>query len=392
MTAGAMLWPGCRQAAPDVMRWMMTKRFPSLFFVAALAVLTGCSVERKVAASPPETVSGLHTVQLRQIELPDLLQATGTVRSWRTVPLAAQVMATVVAVNVREGDQVRRGQLLIVTDGSQFLASTNRSQAAQQATEHEIAAAQSDLDLARANFNRLQYLYDKDIISAREYDQAKAQLQSTTARLDLARANHDQAAATLNQDKILLSYTRIVAPFDGVVTERHVDPGALATPGMQLLTVEQLGHYRLEVTVDEGDLKYVRLGETVPVTLDAFSGGPLAGKIVQIVPAADPTSRSFTVKLDLPGNSGLHSGMFGRASFSRGNKQAITVPRSAVVERGQLQSVYVIGEKGVANFRYITLGPQMQDHVEVLSGLMPQETIITDPGGRDLAGKRIEVR
>jgi RND family efflux transporter MFP subunit len=371
---------------------MMTKRIPSLFFVAALAVLSGCSAQGNLAAVPAETVSGLHTVQLHEVAIPDLLQATGTVRSWRTAPLAAQVMATIVAVNVREGDQVRRGQLLIVTDGSQFLASTNRSQAAQQASEHEIAAAQSDLDLARANFNRLQYLYDKDIISAREYDQAKAQLQSTTARLDLARANHDQAAATLNQDKILLSYTRIIAPFDGVVTERHVDPGALATPGMPLLTVEQLGHYRLEVTVDEGDLKYVRLGEAVPVTLDAFSGGPLAGKIVQIVPAADPTSRSFTVKLDLPANSGLHSGMFGRASFSRGNKQAITVPRSAVVERGQLQSVYVVGERNLATFRYVTLGPQTQDHMEVLSGLMPQETIITDPEGRDLAGKRIEVR
>lgn len=370
----------------------MTKRFPSLFLIAALAVLSGCSAQRNLAAVPAETVSGLHTVQLHEVEIPDLLQATGTVRSWRTAPLAAQVMATVMAVNVREGDQVRRGQLLITTDGSQLLASTNRSQAAQQASEHEIVAAQSDLDLARANFNRLQYLYDKDIISAREYDQAKAQLQSTTARLDLARANQEQAAATLSQDKILLSYTRIVAPFDGVVTERHVDPGALATPGMPLLTVEQLGHYRLEVTVDEGDLKYVRLGETVPVTLDAFSGGPLAGKIVQIVPAADPTSRSFTVKLDLPASSGLHSGMFGRAAFSRGNKQAITVSRSAVVERGQLQSVYVIGEKSVATFRYVTLGPQTQDHVEVLSGLMPQETIITDPGGRDLAGKRIEVR
>jgi RND family efflux transporter MFP subunit len=160
---------------------------------------------------------------------------------------------------------------------------------------------------------------------------------------------------------------------------------------MPLLTMEQLGHYRLEVTVDEGDLKYVRLGETVPITLDALSS-PIAGKIVQIVPAADPASRSFTVKVDLPANAGLHSGMFGRASFSRGDKQAITVPRSAVVERGQLQSVYVIGERNIATFRYVTLGPQTQEHVEVLSGLMPQETIITDPGGRDLAGKRIEVR
>jgi RND family efflux transporter MFP subunit len=360
--------------------------------LAALAALSGCTTGRPVAASTPEVVSGVHTLRVQSSPVPDMVQATGTVRSWRTAPLAAQVMANVVAVKVREGDPVRRGQALVVMDGSQFRASADRGQAAVEAADHEIASAQSDLVLAQADFKRIDYLYQKDIISAREHDQAKAKLDSGAARLAMARANRDQAGSALEQNKILLGYTTVLAPFDGVVTERRVDPGALATPGTPLLTVEEAGHYRLEVTVDERDLKYVRQGASVPVEFDAFDGGPLPARVVQIVPAADPASRSFVVKLDLPANPGLRSGLFGRASFSRGEKQAITVPKSAVLENGQLQSVYVVGERNLATLRYVTLGPSADGRVEVLSGLMPGETIVVDPAGRELAGKQVEVR
>ncbi len=360
--------------------------------LAGMAALSGCSANRQVAASTPESVSGVHTFQVQPAAIADILQATGTVRSWRTSPLAAQVMANVAAVNVREGDSVRRGQTLLVMDSSQFRASADRAQAAVEAGDHEIASAQADLELAQADFKRIDYLYQKDIISAREHDQAKAKLDSGAARLALARANREQAASTLQQNKVLLGYTAVVAPFDGVVTERRVDPGALATPGMPLLTVEEAGHYRLEVTVDERDLKFVHQSESVPVSFDSFEGAPLPAKVAQIVPAADPASRSFVVKLDLPYNPALRSGLFGRANFSRGEKQAITVPRSAVVDRGQLQNVYVVGDRNLATLRYVSLGPGTGDRVEVLSGLTAGETVIADPAGREFAGKRIEVK
>ncbi len=372
---------------------MMVQTKLKLVLVAAAALaLSGCSTEPKVAASAPEIVRGLPTLQVRQSAIADIFQATGTVRSWRTAPVAAQVMANIISVNVREGDAVRRGQVLITMDASQYRASAERGQAALESAEHEIASAQSDLELAKSDYQRLDYLYKKDIISARDYDQAKAKVDSTTARLDLARANREQAAAALKQDRILLGYTSVLAPFDGVITERRVDPGALATPGLPLLTVEEAGHYRLEVTLDERDLKYAHLGDNIPVSLDSFDGPPLSGKIVQIVPAADPASRSFVVKLDLPANPGLRSGLFGRAAFGRGEKQAIVVPRAAVIDQGQLQSVYVLGENNIATLRYVTLGIVTNGQAEVLSGLTPDEKIIADAGGRDLSGKRIEVQ
>jgi membrane fusion protein, multidrug efflux system len=366
----------------------MKATFRILISVFGLAVLAGCSAQPKVAADGPQLEFGLHTLQVRQQPVPDVFQVNGSVHSWRTASLSPQVMANVEAISVREGDTVKRGQVLIQMDRSQFVTATERGQAA----DHEIAFAQAEMDLAKSDFQRLGILHQKDIISARDYDQARAKLDSSTARLELARANREQAAAALNNDKIQLGYTRILAPFDRIVTERRVDPGVLAAPGVPLLTVEEAGNYRLDVAVDERDLKYLDQGETVQVLFDALSAPPLSARIVQIVPAADPASHSFVVKLDLPHNAGLRSGLFGRAIFTRGEKQAIQVPRAAVLDRGQLQSVYVLGENNTAMLRYVTLGMQSGDHVEVLSGLMPSEVIVSDPGSRDLAGKHIEVR
>jgi RND family efflux transporter MFP subunit len=370
----------------------MKSSFEILISVFWLAVLAGCSAQPKVAADAPELEHGLHTLQVRQQSVPDVFQVNGSVHSWRTASLSPQVMANIEAISVREGDAVKRGQVLITMDRSQFATAVDRGQAAVQAALHEIASAQAETELAKTDFQRLGILHQKDIISARDYDQARAKLDSSTARLELARSNRDQVLAALNNDKIQLGYTRILAPFDGIVTERRVDPGVLAAPGVPLLTVEEDGNYRLDVAVDERDLKYLRQGDSVPVMFDALGAAPLSARIVQIVPAADPSSHSFVIKLDLPHHAGLRSGLFGRALFTRGQKQAIQVPRAAVLDRGQLQSVYVLGENNTAMLRYVTLGTQSGDQVEVLSGLMPSEVIVSDPGSRDLAGKHIEVR
>jgi RND family efflux transporter MFP subunit len=306
-------------------------------------------------------------------------------------------MGTITAVNVREGDAVRRGTVLVTVDDSQPRAAVDQSQAALSAAEHELAAAESELSLAQSTFSRLQTLYEKKSLSQQEYDEGRARLQSAEARRDTARASRAQSAAGLEQARTHLGLTRVLAPFDGMVTERRVDPGALASPGMPLLTVEAGGPYRLEASVDERDLSHVRMAEAVPVVIDALGDQPLIGKVAQIVPAADPASRSFTLKIDLPANKNLRSGIFGRAAFARGTRQAVFVPQSALTEHGQIQTVYVVGENSVATLRYITLGstapagPAEANSREVLSGLSPGEIIVAAPAGRDLAGKRIEV-
>jgi RND family efflux transporter MFP subunit len=181
------------------------------------------------------------------------------------------------------------------------------------------------------------------------------------------------------------------APFDGVVTEKKVDVGTLASPGMPLFTVEDPRLYRLEATVDEGDIALVRIGQPIPARIDAIDA-ELAGKVAQIVPAADSATRSFLIKIDLPTDKHLRSGLFGRARIPRGEKTSILLPRSAIVSRGQLQAIYVLDPAHIAALRYVTLGNIVGDQVEILSGLDGEEKLVADPGSQDLGGKKIEAK
>lgn len=364
----------------------------SFLVLAAIAGLSGCSGERPQAAPSPETVRNISVLAVHRANVPDLLEAVGTVRAAQTSDLASQMMGNIVEVRAREGDRVRRGDVLAVIDDSQPRAAADRATAALAAAEQQLVASDSDLALAAATLKRYQNLYEKKSVSPQEFDEVKARQQAALARRDMARAGQTQAKATLTQTRASLDYTRIRAPFDGVVTEKKVDSGTLASPGMPIFTIEDVRHYRLETTVNESDLRYVRTGQLVSVMIDVLDNVGLKGKVVQIVPAADPASRSFLVRIDLPADARLRSGLFGRAQFSRGERQSLLIPAAAVVERGQLQGVFVLGQSRVASLRYVTVGKPIGPEIEVLAGLQEGEQLVAKPGELDLNGKRIEAQ
>jgi len=287
---------------------------------------------------------------------------------------------------------VQRGQVLAVIDDSQPRAALDRATAADLAAREQLVGADSDLALAESTMKRYQNLYEKKSVSPQEFDEVKARQQAALARRDMAQAGQAQAQAALSQARTSLDYTRIRAPFNGVLTEKKADVGTLASPGLAIFTVEDVHRYRLEATVNENDLQYVRTGEQVAVAIDALGNEALKGKVAQIVPAADPASRTFLVKIEIPPDLRLRSGLFGRAQFSRGARQALLIPRSAVVERGQLQGIYVLDQNKVASLRYITLGKTSGAEVEVLAGIQDGERVVAKPGAVDLNGKRIEVQ
>jgi RND family efflux transporter MFP subunit len=159
---------------------------------------------------------------------------------------------------------------------------------------------------------------------------------------------------------------------------------------MPLLTVERAGAHRLEVAVEESRLPFLHVGDGVSVSLDALNR-QIGARISEIVPAVDSASRSFIVKIDLPAEGALRSGLFGRAAFDIGRRSVLTVPSSAVVERGQLQSVFVV-ENGRAHNRLVTLGETRGDLREVLSGLAAGETVVAPLLPELTDGSKVEVR
>jgi membrane fusion protein, multidrug efflux system len=352
-----------------------------------LSTLLGCSGEKKQVRMEREAVPNLVIVKVQTTTAPDAIESTGTVRAAESAQLSAQVLASVIAVNVREGDRVRKGQTLIVLDDAQLRAATDRASAAVAVAEKEIATANANYTLTEATLKRYQTLFDKKSASPQEFDEVKARYSAAQAQLETAHAGEAQARAALSEAKTMQSYTRLLAPFDGVIIEKRVEAGGLTLPGMPLLTLESTGHYRLEANVNEMDIAAVHVGMTAPVTIEAVATQPIEARVAQVVPAADSASRSFVVKLDLPDMPNLRSGLFGRVSIAKGNRRSMFIPRTAVLDRGQLQAVYVIGNDRVVNLRYVTLGRPRDDGVEVLSGIEPGEELVADPGERDLNGK-----
>jgi len=358
--------------------------------VAAVLGLSGCSTQRQAEVPSTETVSKASVLAVKPTSIPDVLEAVGTVRAAQTGDLASQMMGNIVEIRVHEGDRVSRGQVLAVIDDSQPRAAVDRAIAAELAAQQQLVAADSELALAESTLKRYQKLYEENVVSSQAFDEVKARQETNLARRDIAKAGQAQARAALKQAMTSLDYTRIRAPFDGVVTGKKADRGSFASPGMPILTVEDTRRYRLEVAVNEGDLRHVQTGGEVSIAIEALGDAELKGKVVEVVPAADPASRAFLVKVGLPTDTRLRSGLFGRAQFSRGEQQVLLIPRSAVVERGQLQGVFVLDQNKLASLRYVTLGKSSGSDIEVLSGLQGGESFVANPGERNLNSKRIE--
>jgi len=364
----------------------------SFVTLAGFVCLNSCSSKGAENVATPTVMRGIHVIQVKNQQLPDQVSAVGSVHSVESSTLAAQIMGTVLKVTVNPGDHVRAGDTLITIDAASLRADADRAHAAVAAGNSQTAVAESEARMAAATLKRYEDLREKKSVSPQEFEEVETRSHVASARLEMVRAQHDEAKAQESAANTKLSYTHLRAPFDGVVTERKVDPGALATPGAPLLTVEKSGRLRLEISVDESLLSAIRIGQSIPVIIDAIGSTSLAGKVVEIVPAADPSSHSFLVKIDLPSTQGLRSGMFGKAQLHRGSRTALLVPRSAIVTHGSLQGVYVVDENRIANLRYITLGNTFGEQVDLLSGLAAGETIIDTPGDQEFAGKRIEAQ
>jgi RND family efflux transporter MFP subunit len=362
----------------------------SLLAVLA-AIVAGCRGGEPASPAVVETMQA-RVVESKQQQVSLNIRSTGTVHARETAVVSAQVVGRIQQVLVREGDSVRAGQTMVVLDDAALRASANQAEAGVTAAQDEQVAAQTDATLAASTLERYRQLQTEKSVSPQEMDEVAQRAGAASARLEAVRAQTEAARAQESGAHTMLGYSRLVAPFAGVVTARMADPGTLASPGVPLLKVDQAGALQLQATVDESAIGAIHKGMKAQVAIDGASSADITGTVAEIDPAADPASHSFLVKIDMPASSQLRAGMYGTAEFTNGVRQAIVVPRSAVVSRGSLVCAYVLDANGIAQLRYLTLGAQQGNLVEVLSGISPGEKLVDDPTDRDLAGKRIEAQ
>lgn len=369
---------------------MKTLRAVLISFLLS-AAFTGCRHEAQdVHASA--TVTGLQIAEVRAAQISDAAPIVGTVEAKESASLSAQVIGRVTAVLVHEGEAVRAGQVLVRIDDAQARAGVDHAQSSVAAAEHYLDAAKSQAALAASTLARYQVLREQKSVSPQEFDEVSRRSEEASAQLAAAQANLEAQKASAGSAGTLAGYSTITAPFAGLVTARHVDPGALASPGVALVDIDRAGPLQLVVSVDESLLRNIEPGSPFVVSIPAISPDPVSARVAQIVPAADTTSHSFTVKIDLPASAYLRAGMYGTTSISSSTRNALFIPRSALVEHGTIHSIWVLDAQHVASLRYVTLGPEMGSNVEILSGVNAGEQIVLSPGDRELGGSRIEAR
>jgi RND family efflux transporter MFP subunit len=360
-------------------------------FAASAAMMAGCHSGESASPAAVQTMQA-RVVESQQQQVPLNVRSTGSVHARETAIVSAQVMSRIQQILVREGDSVRAGQTLVVLDDAALRASTDQAQAAVKVAQSEQAAAQTDAKLAASTLERYKQLQAEKSVSPQEMDEVSRRAEAAAARLEAVRAQTDAARAQESGARTMLGYTRLFAPFAGMVTARMADPGTMASPGAPLLQVDQAGALQLDATVDESAISTIHKGMEAQVEIDGGNATSLVGTVAEIVPAADPASHSFLVKIDLPSSSLLRAGMYGTAEFANGTRQAILIPRSAVVMRGSLASAYILDGQGIAQLRSLTLGATQGSLIEVLSGISSGEKLVDAPSDRDLVGKRIEVQ
>jgi RND family efflux transporter MFP subunit len=383
------------------------KRISLIASVFSLLVATSCA-NKSASTQPGPVVQGAQIETVKTSSVDDYYEAVGTVRAKTSSVVAARIMGNITSVRVREGDRVRAGQTVIEIENRDAPVQIQKAQAgvresndALDEAERNIHAAESARDAARANeslasstFNRYQTLFNRQSVSPQEFDEvrtkleiAKAESQRSERMLQAAKARQnqtfgriDQAKADVSNARIYAGYSRLTSPINGVVVAKHVDVGSMTTPGAPLLTIENDANYQLEVSVEESQLGKIHPGDQASVTIEALGNQELTCSVVEIVPAADPNSRSYTVKLSLPNISGqqLRSGIYGKARFVSGARNVLSVPQKAITQNGQLVSVFVVDQSGTARMRLVKTGEKIGERLEVLSGLNDGEQIVSE--------------
>lgn len=390
----------------------------SVALIISLQLACGSPAEEGGSAGKSGERIEVPTMNVTRGAVDDFYEATGTVQAKTTTQVSSSVMGRITSFPFSEGDTVTRGQVIVQIDNSENKTRFDKANAGlkearaalievdrtAEAAEAAVRTAEANRDLAEKTFGRIRQLHERGSATGQEFDEAQSRFRAANSEVERAKANVaairskkqqieariQQAQADIASTRVYTGYTRIEAPVSGVIVKKFAEQGAVATPGQPILSIEDNSRYRLEAAVESSKAAGVRIGQRVNVAIDALGDPEMFGTVSEILPSADPSSRTVTVKIDLPSNAGLRSGLYGLARFPTASREAVTVPSEAVVTRGQLTGVYVLSADRSAIFRIVTTGKTTDGRIEVLSGLSEGETIVSSETGKVSEGAKIK--
>lgn len=313
-------------------------------------------------AAAATIAEGTETATVAAATVPVHEEATGSVQAEHRTTVSARILAVIDQILVRAGDEVRRGDPLIQLDAAELRARVDEA-------ERAVDAASANHRRRAADLERARRLVRDGVMSRSEFDQ-------TEAAARIAEAELEQVRESLSRARINVGYATIASPVTGKVVDRLADPGDMAIPGTPLLSLYDPSALRIEVPVRESLVARLRIGDEIAVRIGDRAETVIA-TVDEIVPQAEPGSRTFLVKLGMPPREDVYAGMFGRILIPAGERERVLVPRAAIERIGQLEYATVVAADGSLSRRMVRVGrPTADGQYEVLSGLAAGERVV----------------
>jgi RND family efflux transporter MFP subunit len=328
----------------------------------AVAIASGCRHREASVPRPSLPSIAVRAVVVEPTTRMAQEEVVGTVRAKLRAAIEPKVSARIESLLVVPGQAVKAGDLIAQLDAREIQARRDQAIAVREQMTRELERSRLLLQ----------------------------QKSAAPAEFDAIQARERVAIGVLQEAEAMLAYTRVAAPFDGVITRKLADVGDLAAPGKPIAEIENPRALRFEADVPEGLIGNMILGTRLAVRIGA-SPATIEGSVVELAPIADPASRTFLVKLDLPATPGLRSGQFGRVLVPMGESRSIHVPVSALVVRGQMETVYVV-EGPTARLRLVRTGQRTSTEVELLSGLVAGEHVVTEAAAQLRDGQPVTLK
>jgi RND family efflux transporter MFP subunit len=322
-----------------------------VFLPIAASLILSLSACHKTPDSSGAKIPPVVTIRVETIEAkphPVTEEVIGTVRAKIRAAVEAKVSGRITRMAVDLGQPVKEGDLIAEIDAQEIKA--------------RLEQALATREQAGQDLKRYTVLLEKQVAAKQEFDAAQARFRVADAAVKEAQA--------------MLGYVEVRAPFAGVISRRLADAGDFAASSKPLVEIENSEVLRFEADVPEALIEKIRRGEDFSVRIPSING-EIKGKVAEIAPSADPNSRTFLVRIDLPHIPGLRGGQFGRAAIPVGNALSLRVPASAVVVRGQMEMVF-LAEDGVARLRLVKTGKRFGDEIEILSGVAQGERVVSE--------------
>lgn len=352
--------------------------------IFSLNLLTNCSSKEDKTADFSGDPIGVTIAKTGISETGSSATASGKLVSKNSVNVSTRMMGYITSMPVQVGQSVRAGQQLVSINSTDIQAKGGQADA-------QIMQAQAAYDAAKKDYERFLNLFNSQSASQKELDDMKA-------RFDMAAAGLSAAKQMKNEVNAQYKYTNITAPVSGVVTAKFAEQGDMASPGMPLLTIESPGVLQAQVMVSENNITQVKNGMDVKILIKS-SGKEIDGKVAEISQSSANTGGQYIVKINLSADDELRPGMYVNARFPfeiqtdlNSDTESVVIPKTALVKKGQLTGIYTVSSQNTAVLRWLKLGKDFGEEIEVLSGLSSDEPYIVSAEGRLYNGAKIHVK